>query len=268
MDCKLPLRFKNSHKGTYGKVVNIAGSRYMPGAAYLSSVAALKIGCGYCFLVSDDSVIDSVAAQTQNLVFVPIRELKKQLMTANVLSIGCGLSTSWKSKLILKKTLKYVGDIPVVIDADGLNILAKTNVKLPRNLILTPHPAEAARLLDVSVDSILENVELAAKEISDKYNCVVALKTHNTVVTDGKQVYINNSGNSALAKAGSGDVLTGMISGLLAQGMGLFDAAKLGVYLHGLTGEIASKKLTEYGVMASDLISFIPNALYEITQKS
>lgn len=262
LDFELPKREQNSHKGTYGKVLNIAGSRYMPGAAYLSSVSALKIGCGYCFLCSEESVLSAVANQTQNVVFVPYKDMKKQLKTADVVSIGCGLSTSFRAKQIFKTALKNIGDTPVVIDADGLNILAKEKVKLPKKLILTPHPTEAARLLNVTTEDILQDLELSAKEIAKKYNCVVALKTHNTVVTDGEKVYINNSGNSALAKAGSGDVLTGMIAGLLAQGMDLFEATKLSVYLHGLSGELASKRLTEYGVMASDLISLIPNALY------
>ena len=266
--CNLPKRSSNSHKGTYGKVLNIAGSKYMPGAAYLSSVSALKIGCGYCFLLSEDSVINSVESQTQNVVFVPIRDMKNQLSSASVLSIGCGLSTSRKAKKIFKSALKFVGDIPVVIDADGLNILSVSNIKLPKHLVLTPHPMEAARLLNVSLDEILNDIEGSAKEISKKYNCVVALKSHRTVVCNENEVYINLTGNSALAKAGSGDVLTGVIAGLLAQGMEPFEATKLGVYVHGLAGELASKKLTEYGVMASDLVSFLSNALYEISQRS
>ncbi|MBQ8168618.1 NAD(P)H-hydrate dehydratase [bacterium] len=261
MDYKLPERKQNSHKGTYGKVLNVAGSMYMPGAAYLSSVSALKVGCGYCFLCSEEAVLRSVSAQTQNIVFVPTRELKKQLKTANVVSIGCGLSTSFRAKQIFKKVMDNVGDIPVIIDADGLNILAKTKIKLPKQLILTPHPTEAARLMQITTEEILQDTKYWAKEISKKYGCVAVLKTHQTVVCQGENTYINISGNSALAKAGSGDVLTGIISGLLAQGMDLFEAAKTGVYLHGLSGEFASKKLTEYGVMASDLISFLSEAL-------
>ena len=213
-------------------------------------------------------MLQAVSFQTQNVVFVPIKDLKKQLCSANILSIGCGLSTSFQAKQLFKKALKYVGDIPVVIDADGLNILAKTKIKLPKQLILTPHPTEAARLLNTTTENILEDVQKAAIQISKKYNCVIVLKNHNTIVSDGAQIYINNSGNSALAKAGSGDVLTGVIAGLLAQGLNLFDASKTGVYLHGLSGELASKKLTEYGVMASDLISFLPNAIDQIIQRS
>ena len=261
MDCKLPPRKQDSHKGTYGKVLNIAGSKYMPGAAYLSSVSALKIGCGYCFLISEESVLQTVANQTQNIVFAPISDIKKQLKTANVVSIGCGLSTSFRAKQIFKKVMNNVGNIPVIIDADGLNILSKQKTKLPKQLILTPHPTEAARLMQITTEEILQDTKYWAKEISKKYNCVAVLKSHQTIVCQGENIYTNTSGNSALAKAGSGDVLAGIIAGLLAQGMDLWEACKTGVYLHGLCGEYASKKLTEYGVMASDLISLIPEVL-------
>lgn len=265
MDFKLPERNQNSHKGTFGKVLNIAGSKYMPGAAYLSSVSALKIGCGYCFLVSEEDVIKAVAAQTQNIVFVPLKDIKKQLKTSDILAIGCGLSTSKNAVKTFKTALKNTPDIPVIIDADGLNILSKVKIKLPQNLILTPHPAEAARLLQKTTEEVLSNFEKSAIAISRKYNCTTVLKSHNTVVcAPNGEIYTNNTGNSALAKAGSGDVLTGIIAGLLAQKMQSFEAAKLGVYLHGLCGELASKELTEYGVMANDLINYIPAAIKSI----
>lgn len=262
MDFKLPERNQNSHKGTFGKVLNIAGSKYMPGAAYLSSVSALKVGCGYCFLASEEDVIKAVAAQTQNIVFVPLKDITKQLKTSNVLAIGCGLSTSKNAIKTFNIALKHIHEIPVIIDADGLNILSKVKIKLPKNLILTPHPAEAARLLQNTTEEVLLNFEKSAIEISKKYNCTTVLKSHNTVVcSPNGEIYINKTGNSALAKAGSGDVLTGIIAGLLAQKMNTFEAAKLGVYLHGLCGELASKELTEYCVMANDLINYIPAAI-------
>ena len=260
MDFKLPERKQNSHKGTFGKVLNIAGSRYMPGAAYLSSVSALKIGCGYCFLASEDSVVDAVSTQTQNVVFLPYKEIKKQ--TPDVISIGCGLTTSHKAQVLFKEVINHFNNIPTVIDADGLNILAQNNTKLPDNTILTPHPMEAARLLGVDIKQVLNNLEESAKQITKRYNCTTVLKSHNTVVcSKNLEIYINHTGNSALAKAGSGDVLTGMIAGLAAQGMDMYNAAKLGVYLHGKCGELAAGKLTEYSVMAEDLISFIPYAV-------
>ena len=267
MDFKLPKRFENSNKASYGRVINIAGSDYMPGAAYLSSVSALKIGCGYCFLCSAERVIDAVAAQTQNIVFVPLRDLELNLSQADVVELGCGLSQDKQAVEIFNRTiLSLAKDVPLVIDADGLNILSKhQEIFLSKgfnSLVFTPHPKEASRLLDCSLDDILNNFEASAVEISKKYNSVTVLKSHRTVVVapDGCK-YINTTGNNSMAKAGSGDVLSGMISGLVAQGMDIFEAASLGVYMHGLCGDFAKEKLTEYSVMAEDLISFIPNAI-------
>ena len=267
MDYKLPERFENSHKGSYGRVLNIAGSDYMPGAAYLSSVAALKIGCGYCFLCSTDRVINAVAAQTQNIVFLPHSNLFDNLETYDTVMVGCGLSQGDEYKILLEKFFKKLGkDVPLLVDADGLNIISQNpEIFLPngfKNVVFTPHPQEAARLLGCTLEDVLSDVKSTAEKITHKYNCTTVLKTHRTVVTshDGR-IYENNTGNNSMAKAGSGDVLAGMITGLIAQGKDLFEAACLGVYLHGLCGDIARKKLTEYSVMADDLISFLPDAL-------
>ncbi len=262
MDFSIPKRTANSNKGTYGKVLNIAGSKYMPGAAYLSSVSSLKVGCGYCFLASEESVLKAISAQTQNIVFVPIKDILKTLLTSNVLSIGCGISTSNKAVNIFKKAICKSKNIPTIIDADGLNILAKHKIKLPQNTILTPHPAEAARLLGTTTEEILNDPIQSAKEITKRYECVTVLKSHRTVVCSKDfEIYVNTTGNSSLSKAGSGDVLTGIIAGITAQNNDIYNAAKAGVYIHGLCGELASKELTEYGVMATDIINKIPEAI-------
>lgn len=270
----MPERAENSHKGTFGRLLNVSGSDYMSGAAYLSSVAALTVGCGYVFLCSTERVIDALAAQTQNVVFCPLSELENQLKSADVLLLGCGLSTSDKAVEIFERAVKNAPS-KVLIDADGLNILSAEGGKSLKqvqndilDLILTPHPKEAARLLGVDLEEVLSNLEASAKEISKKYNCVTVLKSHNTVVcSKNLEIYINNTGNSALAKAGSGDVLAGIISGLLAQKCEPFYAAKLGVYLHGLAGDFAKNDLTEYGVLASDQIRYIPFAIKNIIQR-
>ena len=267
MDFKLPERFEISNKASYGRVLNIAGSDYMPGAAYLSSVSALKIGCGYCFLCSTERVINAVAAQTQNVVFVPLKDLENHLNNADVVELGCGLSQDEQAVEIFNRTILNVSkDIPLIVDADGLNILSMNNNNFLKrgfkNVIFTPHPKEASRLLECSLNDVLNNFEDSAIEISKKYNCVTVLKSHRTiVVSPDSKSYKNTTGNNSMAKAGSGDVLAGMISGLAAQGLNLFEAASLGVYLHGLCGDFAKEKLTEYSVMAEDLISYIPNAI-------
>jgi len=267
MDYKLPKRIENSNKSTYGRVLNLAGSDYMSGAAYLSSVSALKTGCGYCFLCSTDRVMDIVAAKTSNIVFLPLSDLTQNLDSFDVVMCGCGLSQS--DVALAKLTDLFAGlnpKTPLVIDADAINLISKTPQiflsKRFEKVIITPHPKEAARLLNSSVEEVLADVRLSAEKIAAKYNCVTVLKTHNTViVSPSGEFYENHTGNNSMAKAGSGDVLTGMISGIAAQGANLFEAAVLGVYLHGMSGEIASKSLTNYSVMAEDLIANIPNAI-------
>ena len=262
-DFKMPLRPENSHKGTFGKVLNVSGSKYMTGAACLSTLAALKTGCGYGILCSDDEVIEAVAAKSSDIVFCPRNKWKKYLSASDVLLFGCGLSTDNDAKYLFYKIFKTDIVIPTVIDADGLNLLSEYTPKdLPSQLILTPHPKEASRLLNISSSDVIANMEDSAKEISKKYNCVTVLKSHNTIVCSKDfEIYVNNTGNSALAKAGSGDVLSGIIAGLLAQGCAPYYAAKLGVYLHGLAGDLAKNDLTAYGVLASDLVRFIPYAI-------
>ncbi len=263
MDFNLPPRKENSHKGTFGKVLNIAGSKYMPGAAFISSMAALKSGCGYVFLATAESVMNCGSWQTAPIVFVPRDDMMLHLKSAQTLLIGCGLGTDMAAAEIFNTVFSQKINIPTVIDADGLNLLAVNGAaNLPEKLVLTPHPLEASRLLDnLPVEKILENTEIAAKMISQKYNCVTALKTHKTVVTasDGR-VYHNATGNSAMAKAGSGDVLAGMMSAFLAQGVETFEAARLAVFAHGLAGDFARDELTAYCVMPADQINFIPKA--------
>ena len=271
MDYKLPQRTENSNKATYGKVLNIAGSDYMTGAAYLSSVSALKIGCGYCFLCSCERVINAVAAQTSNVVFVAQNKVCDYINNVDIIEIGCGLGTDIHAVKMFSKVLDNAyTKTPLVLDADALNILAQndfdqiydfTNKKFEK-LVFTPHPKEASRLLGVTLEEVLNDIEQSARKITEKFSCVTVLKTHTTFICapDGRE-YTNTTGNNAMAKAGSGDVLTGMISGLIAQGMEVFEASCLGVYLHGLCGDLAKEKLTPYSVMAEDLVSFIPNAL-------
>lgn len=268
---KLPERKQFSNKGTFGKVLNIAGSEYYTGAAYLSSVSALKTGCGYVALASSPKVLNTVAFRTPDIVFLQLEDIKKKINDFNVVSIGCGLSTELSVSILFKSILETLSkiDSTVIIDADGLNLLAKMKEipNLPKNLIITPHPKEASRLLKADVDDILNKPMQYAKELTDKYGCTTVLKMHSTVVcSKEKDIYVNETGNSALAKAGTGDVLTGMIAGLSAQGMDNFEAAKLAVYLHGRAGEIASGMLSEYSVLASDLLKYIPLAIIDLNR--
>ena len=267
----LPPRPENSHKGTFGHVLNVAGSEFYTGAAYFSSVSALKVGCGLVTLASAPSVIKSVSALCPDLIFTPIEKIKN-IISFQAVSIGCGLSQGVNAVKVFKKVINLMEDseTPLIIDADGLNIITLApwgrvqgeGSNLPKNLILTPHPKELSRLMGVSLEDILNEPELWAKKCCENFNCTTVLKLHKTIVADNYgNFYVNNTGNSALSHGGSGDVLTGMISGFSAQGMKNFDACCLAVYLHGLAGELASKDLTEYSTLASDLVNYIPKAI-------
>ena len=274
----LPQRIEDSNKGTYGKVLNIAGSINYQGAAYLSSLAPLKIGAGLVTLATTKQLVNNLAAGCPWVTFLPLEtyneqciskeafeQVKEYIDSYSVVSIGPGLSTDEEVSEFVKTVINYLQqtDKKSVIDADALNIIAAGGIdKLPKNSVITPHPMELSRLINVPVEEIQRaRVEYAFKT-AQKFGCNVVLKGNKTVIctTDGL-VYINTRGNSSLAKAGSGDVLTGMISGLIAQGAEVKEAALLGVYLHGLCGEIAARTLTQYSVLATDQIECIPDAI-------
>lgn len=265
---KMPLREQNSNKGSFGKVLNFCGSDNYIGASYLATVSSLKVGAGFSALASTRNVIDSVSKLLPEAVYLTRKQGLKSINDFSVILAGCGLGINNDSRIIIKNILKQINsNIPLIIDADGLNILSEYQKPLEENRIniITPHPKEASRLLACSLENVLENLEETAKQLSIKYNCITVLKTHRTIVCNRDfEISINKFGNSALAKAGSGDVLAGIIAGLLAQKAQPFEAGKLGVYLHSRAGEIASKDLTEYGVLASDIVNYLPQAIKEI----
>ena len=259
----MPTREENSNKGTFGKVLNFCGCDNYIGAAYLATISSLKVGAGFSALASTEKVIHSVSTLLPEAVYLSREQGLEDMNNYSVVLIGCGLGLKEESKKLLEDVLSSLkADIPLIIDADGLNLLAKGFSISRKHTIITPHPLEASRLLGVSLNYILEDT---AKALSVKYNCITVLKTHRTVIcnTDLK-IHTNQHGNSALAKAGSGDVLAGIIAGLLAQKVSPFEAAKLGVYLHSRAGEIASEELTEYSVLASDLPKYLHKAIKEI----
>ena len=263
---KMPTREENSNKGTFGKVLNFCGCDNYIGAAYLATISSLKVGAGFSALASTEKVIHSVSTLLPEAVYLSREQGLEDMNNYSVVLIGCGLGLKEESKKLLEDVLSSLkADIPLIIDADGLNLLAKGFSISRKHTIITPHPLEASRLLGVSLNYILENLEDTAKALSVKYNCITVLKTHRTVIcnTDLK-IHTNQHGNSALAKAGSGDVLAGIIAGLLAQKVSPFEACKLGVYLHSRAGEIASEELTEYSVLASDLPKYLHKAIKEI----
>ena len=272
-----PSRQSNSNKFDYGKILNFAGSVNYSGAAYLSSYSALKTGAGYVTLACPDNIVNSIAAMAPEITFIPLHSTKvgsisennnliDKLSNYNVISIGCGLTTEKSTeKFVMNLFPQFLDNHKIVVDADAINILAHNhNITSLKDAIITPHPKELSRLLNVDIFEINTNREKYARIASQTYQCITVLKGHNTIITDGDKIFVNLTGNSALAKAGTGDVLTGVISSLLAQGLSSFNAAIVGVYLHGLAGDIASQQLTQYSVVASDVIDYIPLAIKKI----
>ena len=268
----LPSRMMNSHKGSYGKVLMITGSPGMAGAAFLSACAAYTVGAG---LVQIYTASENRLALQELLPEAIIScydsyddsQLSHLLDWADVVCIGCGLGMGQISEKILKNVLKNVS-CPCVIDADGLNLLSR-NIELLNQccapVILTPHMKEMSRLTGYSVQELKDNRRELLRKYTEKVHAVCVLKDSRTLVKAPEgRLMINTTGNAAMAKAGSGDVLAGMITGLMAQHMRPDDAAVLGVYLHGLCGDHARKELGSYSVLAGDLLKMLGRTLKEL----
>lgn len=281
-----PNRKQASHKGTFGKVAVIAGMGKMPGAAYFAAAAAYRCGAGLVKVITArecETVLNTKLPEA--LVYsgsegeIPLEILKKLLLDCKAIVIGPGLGQEMYAEQILMQVLQfhtdYLPELPVVLDADALNLMAK-NKKLLQylnpNFIITPHLLEMARLTDENVNKIMTNALEVAEGFSKAYGCTCVLKSATTIVTGQKkylQTYLNLTGNSGMATGGSGDVLAGMLGGFLAQRhteCTLTEIAELVVWLHGTAGEIASEKKTEYSVMATDILEAIPEAIARLTQ--
>lgn len=272
----LPVRKENSHKGTYGKVLMVTGSRGMAGAAYLSAKAAYICGAGLVQIYTEESnrvVLQELLPEAIISVYgqhEPER-LKTLLEWADVVCIGCGLGKNNISEKLLKDTLQNVR-VPCVVDADGINLLAarlELLEKMQAPVILTPHMREMTRLLGCDMKELQENRFEKLMEFTDRYPAVCVLKDARTIVAQrGKRRFVNTAGNHAMAKAGSGDVLAGVITALLAGGVESYNSAVLGVYLHACGGDAARKKLGSYSVLAEDLIEGIGVCLKEAEEQN
>jgi NAD(P)H-hydrate epimerase len=257
----LPKRKKTSHKGDHGRALIVAGSRGMTGAAVLASRGALRSGAGLTYLTVPADLVDQVDLATPEVITLPFKDIDR--IKADAVAVGPGLGVSGKTLRLVASLTKQ--PLPLVIDADGLNVLAKKPrilKKAKANIIITPHPGEMARLLKKDIDFIQRHRSTMAKLAARMFDCVAVLKGHQTVVADPNgKVFVNPTGNPGMASAGVGDVLTGMIAGFLAQGLNVFDAAVLGVYIHGQAGDLAARDKGEYGMIASDLVEKIPYAI-------
>lgn len=256
-------RKPNSHKGDYGRVLIVAGSYGMVGAAILASRGALRAGAGLVYLAVPRELVNFVNIATPEVITLPFEKINE--IKADVIAIGPGLGVSDQTKNLVSSVVSR--QLLVILDADALNVIARhPRLLLKREnkdkIIMTPHPGEMSRLLGRSIDSIQADRSAAAKLAAKKFNAIVVLKGHGTVVAsaDGRS-YANKTGNPGMASGGMGDVLTGMIAGLIGQGFSTYDAAVVGVHLHGLAGDLAAKEKGEAGLIASDLVSMIPYAI-------
>ena len=274
---RLARRKRDSHKGDYGRVLIVGGSRGMIGAPALAASAALRSGAGLVKMALPASIqlisaslepcatslaLPDTAAGTFSLAAVG--KITAAAKDHDVIAIGPGLGTSAALTKLVASVISLAGK-PVVIDADGLNNLAQIRdwpKKALARLLLTPHPGEAKRLWSSLSKSAWPNDRRAvALGLAHACRQTVVLKGAGTVVTDGSRIYVNKTGNPGMATGGSGDVLTGVIAALIGQGMSLFDSAVLGVYLHGRAGDLAAEMLGEVSLTARDLLEVLPDAL-------
>jgi ADP-dependent NAD(P)H-hydrate dehydratase len=280
----LPPRPADSHKGLYGTVLVIAGSRGMAGAAALVGASALRSGAGLVRVASPAEVQPTVASFEPSYMTYPLPDdgegmirlepavpiLDRLVVQADVVAVGPGLGQSDDIRGLVRWLIESTTK-PLVIDADGLNALATQAdllSRVNRPVILTPHPGEFARLTGTGVREVQADREAQAARLAARSEAlVVVLKGAGSIVTDGRRVFVNRTGNPGMATGGAGDVLTGVIAALVAQKLPAFEAAQLGVYIHGLAGDIARDQNGVIGMIAGDIVDALPDAFYHTSQE-
>ena len=276
----LPPRPFNSHKGTYGHALIVAGSKNMPGAAVIAAKGALNAGAGLVTLAFPDCIYPAVTAQLSESLMLPLpaaedgsiaadcaQKLRSGFTKYNTVAIGCGMTASEDAARLLEAVVAgFSGTL--IIDADGINILAQHMdilKKISGDVLLTPHPGEMARLTGTSANEVNAAREKTAYRVARDYGVTVLLKGVNTVIAapDGR-ICVNPTGSSALSRGGSGDLLTGVIAALSAQGLHVFEAACVGAYVHGLAGMAAEAKYTSYAATVDRVAGCLPDAFSTI----
>jgi len=267
----LPDRNLWGHKGTFGKVLLLCGSRGFTGAAYLAAMGALRSGAGLVFLGVPESIYAIEAVKLNEpvvfplpdedgkLSFLAISEILDRLPQMDAVLIGCGLGQS-KGTLSVVKAVMENARCPVVLDADGINVLSVHKDILrgrTHTTILTPHDGEFTRFGGTIGEDRMASAAYFAKE----WNSIVLLKGHETCITDGETGYLNKTGNPGMAVGGSGDVLAGIIVSLLGQGIAPLDAAACGAWLHGAAGDLCAAEIGQYGMLPTDILQVLPRLL-------
>ena len=271
VNMRLPDRDPWGHKGKFGRVLLLCGSRGFTGAAYLAAMGALRCGAGLVYLGVPESIYAIEAVKLNEPVVFPLpdkdgklsrdglEEIRNRLPNMDAVLIGCGLGQSEDTFRVVKAVLEEAS-CPVVLDADGINVIAAhkdivRGRKAPT--VLTPHDGEFARFGGVIGSNRMESAAYLARELG----CIVLLKGHETCITDGTSAYLNQTGNPGMAVGGSGDVLAGMMTGLIGQGIEPLEAAAMGAWLHGAAGDLCAKELGQYGMLPSDMLNILPRLL-------
>ncbi|EKO1913955.1 bifunctional ADP-dependent NAD(P)H-hydrate dehydratase/NAD(P)H-hydrate epimerase [Clostridium botulinum] len=260
-------RNKYAHKGDFGKVLVIAGSKGFSGAAYLCTEAAVKSGTGLVTLATSNdiqNILSSKLEEAMTLNYENYEDIKNIMGKSNCIAIGPGMGKNNNTEELLRKIIRdYNGTM--VIDADGINVL-ESNLDIIKNakckIVLTPHLGEFSRITGYDIDYIKKNRLKLAKEFAKENKIVLLLKGYNTIITNGKEVFVNSTGNSAMASGGMGDCLTGIIVSFIAQGYNPLEATCLAAYLHGYCGEKLSLKM--FCVNATHILNYIPFAIKEL----
>ena len=267
----LPVRNNYTHKGNYGKVLLLCGSKGYTGAAYFSAMGALRSGSGVVYLGVPESIYEIEAVKLSEPVVFSLADkngkissdaisiISEYLSKMDAVLIGPGLGFSEDVFRVTEYVLSHFAG-PVIIDADGINVISgHTDILRDRTAptILTPHDGEFRRLGGILYD----DRQKSASDLATKLNAIVLLKGYRTVITDGIECYVNLTGNPGMAKGGSGDVLAGIIVSLLGQGLSPIDAAACGAYLHGAAGDICAEEIGQYGMLPQDMVNVLPRLL-------
>lgn len=275
----LPARNPDMHKGDAGRVLVVSGSAKMSGAARLCSMSALRSGSGLVTVGTPECVQSIVASANPEAMVIPLPEdngvlseaaipiIIAEAQRSDAVAVGPGLSNTNTIKKMVHTVLQ--GSVPCVLDADALNSISDDVSVLKSKkceVVITPHSAEMSRLCGISIDEIKTHREEIALSFAREYSCTVVLKGHHTVVASPNgDIKINKSGNDGMASGGMGDVLTGIITSFIGQGVPVYESAVLGVFLHGLSGDIASKKIGKFSLLASDVIATLAQAIIKLS---
>ncbi len=274
----LPKRLPDSNKGTFGRLLCICGSKNMPGAAFYCVAAASRSGVGLIESIIPEDIYAITASKISESLFYPISNdfekawdtINSLLPRATAVLVGCGMGWNKFTQKIVYKLVRE-SKIPLIIDADGINVISE-NIDILKeaqsDIILTPHIKEMSRLLGEDTNYVLKNKFEVAKNFSKKYKLTLVLKDSKTVISDiNGHLYLNSTGNESMAKGGTGDVLAGIIGSLAAQGVSALNSAIISVFIHGRSGDICKEKLSSFSVIPTDIINNLSEVFLELDGK-